>query len=101
VGQAAGGLAVAEHRREFDRRLDVIEAKVIELFAMVCEDLPAVTQAVLDGTNEVAGPLAEREQAIDALYREIERLGDHAVNIARRVIYLAGSTHARPLMVSR
>jgi phosphate transport system protein len=65
---------VAEHRREFDRRLDVIEAKVIELFAMVCEDLPAVTQAVLDGTNEVAGPLAEREQAIDALYREIERL---------------------------
>ena len=28
------------------------------------------------------------------------RLGDHAVNIARRVIYLAGSTHARPLNVT-
>ena len=49
VGQAAGGLAVAEHRREFDHRLDAIEAKVVELFGMVCEDLPAVTQAVLNG----------------------------------------------------
>ena len=65
---------MAEHRREFDRRLDAIEAKVIELFGMVCEDLPAVTQAVLNGTSEVAGPLAERDQAIDALYRQIEQL---------------------------
>jgi phosphate transport system protein len=30
-----------------------------------------------------------------------ERLGDHAVNIARRVIYLAGSTPIRPLDISR
>jgi len=64
---------VAEYRREFDRRLGAIEAKVMELFTMVCEDLPAVTQAVLNGTNDVAG-LAERELAIDALYREIEQL---------------------------
>jgi phosphate transport system protein len=61
-------------RREFDRRPDAIDAKVIELFEMVCEDLPAVTQAVLDGTSEVAGPLAERDRAIDALYREVEQL---------------------------
>ncbi|HXZ71826.1 MAG TPA: hypothetical protein VEH31_13310 [Streptosporangiaceae bacterium] len=40
---------MAEHRREFDHRLDAIEAKVVELFGMVCEDLPAVTQAVLNG----------------------------------------------------
>jgi hypothetical protein len=32
---------VGEHRREFDRRLDAIEAKIMELFAMICEDLPA------------------------------------------------------------
>jgi phosphate transport system protein len=41
---------------------------------MVCEDLPAVTRAVLNGSNDVAGPLVERERAIDALYREIEQL---------------------------
>ena len=56
VGQAAGGLAVAGQRREFDRQLDVIQAKVMELFAMVREDLPAVTQAVLNG-NTLPGPL--------------------------------------------
>jgi len=65
---------VGEHRREFDRQLDAIEAKIMELFAMICEDLPAATQAVLNGNHEVAAPLAERERAIDALYREIEHL---------------------------
>jgi len=65
---------MVEHRREFDRRLDAIEAKVIELFAMVCEDLPAVTQAVLNSDSAVAGPLAEHELAIGATYRQIERL---------------------------
>ncbi len=65
---------MAEHRREFDRQLDAIDVKVIELFAMVCEDLPGVTKALLSGSNEAAGQLAERERVIDALYREIERL---------------------------
>ena len=45
-GAGGGGLAMAGHRRDFDRWLNVIEAKVMELFAMVCEDLPAVTEAV-------------------------------------------------------
>jgi phosphate transport system protein len=65
---------VAGYRREFDSRLDAIETKVMELFAVVCEDLPAVTQAMLNGNDELAGPLAERERAIDALYRETEQL---------------------------
>ena len=47
---------MAEQRREFDRQLNAIEAKVMELFAMVREDLPAVTQAVLNG-NTLPGPL--------------------------------------------
>lgn len=65
---------MAGYRREFDSRLDAIETKVMELFAVVCEDLPAVTQAMLNGNDELAGPLAERERAIDALYRETEQL---------------------------
>ena len=60
-------------RREFDRKLEAIEAKVIELFAIVAEDLPVVTQALLSGSHEVIGQLAEREQAIDALYLEIDQ----------------------------
>jgi len=67
-------LSVVEHRREFERELEAIEAKVIELFAMVAEDLPGATEALLTGNAEVLRVLAEREQVIDALYPEIEEL---------------------------
>jgi phosphate transport system protein len=65
---------MAEHRQEFQRELEAIETKVIELFAMVAEDLPGATHALLSGDNEVIKTLAEREQAINALYLEIEEL---------------------------
>jgi phosphate transport system protein len=65
---------MAGHRREFDQQLEAIDLKVIELFAVVCEDLPRATEALLSGTTEVARQLTERDRAIDALYREIEQL---------------------------
>jgi phosphate transport system protein len=65
---------VVEHRREFERDLEAIEAKVIELFAMVAEDLPGATQALLTGNNHVLQTLTEREQLINTLYPEIEEL---------------------------
>jgi phosphate transport system protein len=65
---------MVEHRQEFQRELEAIEAKVIELFTMVAEDLPGATCALLSGDNEVVRVLAEREQVIDALYPEIEEL---------------------------
>ena len=65
---------MVEHRQEFQRDLEAIEAKVIELFAMVAEDLPGATEALLTGNNEVLRILTEREKVIDALYPEIEEL---------------------------
>jgi phosphate transport system protein len=67
-------VTVAESRQEFERELEGIEAKVIELFAMVAEDLPRATQALLSGSNEMLAALIEREQGINALYLEIEEL---------------------------
>lgn len=67
---------MVEHRQEFQRKLDAIEAKVIELFAMVAEDLPAATEALLTGNKELVQALAEREQMVDALYPEIEELAN-------------------------
>jgi phosphate transport system protein len=61
-------------RQEFERELEAIETKVIELFAMVAEDLPEATRALLTGDHEVVKQIALREQAIDALYPEIEGL---------------------------
>jgi phosphate transport system protein len=65
---------MTEPRQEFDRELDAIEAKVIQLFAMVGEDLSMATRALLAGDGEVFTILIERDQEIDALYREVEGL---------------------------
>ena len=67
---------IRRERQEFDRELKDIEAKVIELFNMVAEDLPEATAALLSGNREVVRTLAERDQAIDALYPRIEDLAD-------------------------
>ena len=52
---------MAGHREEFDRELEAIEAKVIELFAMIAEDLPQATRALLSGDSKVLAVLADRE----------------------------------------
>jgi phosphate transport system protein len=70
---------MAENRQEFQRDLETIEAKVIELFAMVAEDLPGATHALLTGSNNVLEALTERERAIDALYLEIEDLANREI----------------------
>ena len=66
-------------RQEFQRELEAIEAKVIELFAMVAEDLPKATHALLTGNNEVLPVLIERDRIIDALYPEIEDLANRQI----------------------
>ena len=63
-----------ERRQEFQRQLDAIEGRVIELFAVIGTDLPGATKALLTGSNEMAGLLAERERVISALYPELEDL---------------------------
>src|SRR6266481_51523 len=70
---------MVENRQEFQRDLETIEAKVIELFAMVAEDLPGATQALLSGSTDVIAALTEREHAIDSLYLEIEDLANREI----------------------
>jgi phosphate transport system protein len=67
---------MAHPRQEFDRELGVIEAKVIDLFAMIAEDLPKATDALLSGNSEIVSALADRDRLIDALYPKIEDLVD-------------------------
>ncbi|MBO0803668.1 MAG: phosphate uptake regulator PhoU [Nocardiopsaceae bacterium] len=70
---------MAEPRREFEKQLEVIEGKVIELFAMMAEDLPKATEALLSGTPDILEQLAVRERAIDALYPELEELASREI----------------------
>ena len=63
--------AERHERQQFDRELGAIDAKVIELFGMVAEDLPRATDVLLNGNNEAVRALAERDRVIDALYPTI------------------------------
>ena len=62
-----------EQRQAFQRELDAIDAKVIDLFALVAADLAEATSALPNGNNEVVEILAEHELVIDLLCPEIER----------------------------
>ena len=70
---------MVEQRQEFQRELEAIDAKVTGLFAMVAEDLPGATYALLSGNSEGLGALAERERVIDVLYREIDELASREI----------------------
>jgi phosphate transport system protein len=63
---------MAGYRREFDETLAAIEAEVIELFEMVADDLPQATAALLNGDGKALPILAGHQQAIDALYPQLE-----------------------------
>src|SRR5579859_3596261 len=70
---------MAEHRQEFERDLEAIEARIIELFAMVAEDLPEATKALLTGSNESMQRLLDRDKVISALYPETEALANRVI----------------------
>jgi len=70
---------VPEHRQEFQRELEAIEANIIEMFAVVAEDLSEATRALVSDDVQVAELLAERGQVIDALYPEIEQLASREI----------------------
>ena len=70
---------MGENRQEFERDLEAIEARVIELFAIVAEGLPEATSALLSGNNEIMQRLLERDKVISALYPETEQLANREI----------------------
>ncbi|HYY18355.1 MAG TPA: phosphate signaling complex protein PhoU [Streptosporangiaceae bacterium] len=68
-----------EYRQDFQQELDAIEARVIELFGMLAEDLNRATDALLTGNNQVVKLLAERDKTIEGLYPELEALASRAI----------------------
>ena len=70
---------MSEHRQELERDLEAIEARVIELFAIVAEDLPEATQALLTGNGEIMQRLIERDKMISALYPQTEELANRDI----------------------
>ena len=68
-----------EQRREFQRQLDAIDAKVITLLDLLAADLARATPALPDGSAEVVKVLAEHGLVVDLLGPEIEKLTKTAI----------------------
>ena len=64
-------------RAGFQRDLQEIDGKVIQLFALVGEGLAAATDAFLSGDRAAAKALLEQDALIDSLYHDVERLVQH------------------------
>jgi phosphate transport system protein len=79
VRDAEGG---EEPGQQYHRHLSEINGKVVQLFALVGEGLAAATDAILSSDREVARVLMERDDLIDSLYQDVERLVNQ--ELARR-----------------
>ena len=72
-------LAVPEQRQEFQRQLDTIDAKVIELLDLLAADLTRAAPVLSNGNNELVKVLAEHGLVIDLLCPEVEKLTKTAI----------------------
>ncbi len=68
------GPAPTELRQRYHRKLDEINDKMVQLFALVGEGLAAATDALLSGDRDAARVVIERDGLIDSLYIDIENL---------------------------
>jgi phosphate transport system protein len=68
-----------QQRQAFQRELDVIDAKVTELFDLIVPDLARATYVLLSGNNGGVEVLAKHELVIDLLCPEIEELAKRAI----------------------
>jgi phosphate transport system protein len=65
---------VAELRSAFRKRLEAIEERVIQLFPLISDDLTLATEAILGGSSDALRVVTDREQRMDAIYVELEKL---------------------------
>jgi len=68
-----------EQRQMFQRQLDDIDAKVIELLDLVAADLARATSALPNGNSEVVNVLAEHRLVVDIFCPEVEKLTKTAI----------------------
>ncbi len=64
--------------------LEQIDGKMFQLFALVVEALAAATDALLSGDKHVADVLSGRDELVDNVYNDVERLVNRAVAFEAR-----------------
>jgi phosphate transport system protein len=59
--------------------IEQIDSKMFQLFALVSEALAASTDALLSGDKHVAALLSHRDELVDTVYADVERLVNRSV----------------------
>ncbi len=65
---------MSDTRKDFHQKLQEIEVSVIELFALVGEDLALATEALLNSDAAALAVVEGRQATIDSIYGEVEQL---------------------------
>jgi phosphate uptake regulator len=60
--------------RRFVNKLEVIEERVIQPFPLISEDMTLATQALLGGNADALRIVTDREQRMDAIHVELDKL---------------------------
>jgi phosphate transport system protein len=85
---------MTRNRRAFDQDLEAIGSRVAELFAMIAEDLPAATQALLGGDRHAWRIVAERVPELENSHD----LVTHIAACARKELHQDLSPRSRGLV---
>jgi phosphate transport system protein len=64
--------------------IEQIDGKMLQLFALVVEALAASTDALLSGDKQVVAVLSGRDELVDTVYGDVERLVNRAVALGQR-----------------
>jgi phosphate transport system protein len=75
---------VRDDRGRPNADLEQIDGKMFQLFALVVEALAAATDALLSGDKHVAAVLSGRDELVDNVYNDVERLVNRAVALEAR-----------------
>ena len=66
-------------RKTFTQEMGEIDAKVVQLFALVTESLAAATESLLSGDRDIAIGIKERDKIIDAINEDIQEVAERTL----------------------
>ena len=78
---------------QFDAELSGISTRVLEMGGLVESQVAHAVEALTNFSGELASQVLVQEERVNVM--EVERVGDHAKNLAEVIIYVVKGTDVR------